>query len=117
MKYERPRYRVPAGRRVVAAAKALPTPGVSVVVLPPVNMPAARPPRPHRFKVQQRVEFTARDHADKPYLLGEAWRTVVEADKQTTAERQLLHKIAEHPHREYRIAEEWPIGSNLRVLK
>lgn len=73
--------------------------------------------KPRRFKIQRRVDLLARDQSNKPYLLGVVWRTVLEADRQTVAEKLLLKVRHDYPRREYRLAEEWPVGSNLRELK
>lgn len=73
--------------------------------------------RPRRFKIQYRVDLTARDRSNKKFLLGIIWRTVSQADRIATAERVLLNRARDYPHREFRIAEEWPIGAELRVIK
>lgn len=72
--------------------------------------------KPRRFKVQRRVEVKARDRSNKPFLLGVIWRVVNEADKVTTAESLLLKQAHDNPESEYRIAEEWPIGTLPRPI-
>lgn len=71
----------------------------------------------HRFKVQRRVEIRARDRSNKPFLFAEFWRTEVEADKLVTAENLLLKKKHDQPRARFRLAEEWPFGSELRPLR
>lgn len=73
-------------------------------------------PRPRRWKVQCRVDLMARDRSDTPFLLGTIWRTLSQVDHQATAENLLGKRQAERPDREFRIAEEWPIGTELRPL-
>lgn len=76
-----------------------------------------KPPRPRRFKVQRRFVVTARDTSNKAFLFGESWPTVSQADHLVTAERQLINFKHDEPRHEFRLVEEWPIGSNERVLK
>lgn len=72
--------------------------------------------RPRRFKIQRRVELRARDYSDKPFLLGVVWRTVGQADRRAVAEDILKQQKVDHPRREFRLAEEWPIGTLIRPL-
>lgn len=69
-----------------------------------------------RFKVQRRVDVHARDRSNKPFLLGVIWRTVNQADKQATAESLLLKQKADQPKTEFRLAEEWPLGTLIRPI-
>lgn len=75
-----------------------------------------RTARPKRFKVQRRVDLWARDRSNKPFLLGTVWRTESQADKQGTAENIMRRRLVERPAAEFRIAEEWPLGMNLRTI-
>lgn len=77
---------------------------------PPAN-------RPRRYKVQRRVDIYARDLNDKRFLFSHTWHTVTQADRLTTAEKVFTHSKREDPDHTFRIAEEWPIGSNLREIK
>lgn len=72
-------------------------------------------PRPRRWKVQRRVDVYARDRNDKRFLFATTWHTVKEVDRQTTAERVCGHIRREDPNHEFRLAEEWPIGSEVRA--
>lgn len=72
--------------------------------------------RPRRFKVQRRIELLARDYSNQSFLLGVIWRTVAQADRRAVAEDILKQQKIDHPHREFRLAEEWPLGSELRPL-
>lgn len=82
-----------------------------------VNIVLKRVPRPRRFKVQRRVDIFARDRSNKRFLFATTWHTVKEVDRQVTAEKVCGHTRREDPKHEFRIAEEWPIGSNLREIK
>lgn len=82
--------------------------------MPTTRTQAMRKPR--RFKVQRRVDLIARDLSNKPFWLGTIWRTETQADRQVVAERLLLKQKHDRPTAEFRIAEEWPIGSNLRPI-
>lgn len=69
-----------------------------------------------RFKVQRRVDVTARDQANRPFLFARYWLTLKQADKQVTAEKVLLSHKADNPTHEYRLAEEWPLGTEVRPI-
>lgn len=73
-------------------------------------------PKSRRFKVQRRVELKARDRSNKPFLLGVIWRSVNEVDRVATAETLLLKHQHDDPRTEYRIAEEWPLGTMPRPI-
>lgn len=74
-------------------------------------------PRPRRWKVQRRVDIFARDLSNKRFLFATTWHTVREVDREITAERVWGHVRREDPKHEFRIAEEWPIGSELRARR
>lgn len=69
-----------------------------------------------RYKVQKRVELLARDRSNKPFLLGIIWRTVGEADRREQARAVKARQEAAHPHRIFRLVEEWPLGTEARPL-
>lgn len=69
-----------------------------------------------RYKVQKRVDLLARDRSNKPFLLGVLWRTVSEADRKAHARAVKARQEAVHPAREFRVAEEWPLGTEARPL-
>ena len=70
----------------------------------------------HRNKVQKRVDLLARDRSNRPFLLGVVWRTVGEADRKTQATAVKARQEAAHPARTFRLAEEWPFGTDVRPL-
>jgi hypothetical protein len=70
----------------------------------------------HRYKIQRRVEVTARDRSNRRFLFAENWRTVQEADNITPAEKILNAERRDHQNRKYRLVEEWPAGSTPRVI-
>lgn len=82
-----------------------------------VEIKLAPAPRPRRWKVQRRVDVYARDRSNKRFLFATTWHTVNEFDKFTPAEKVRQHQRREDPDHEFRIVEEWPIGSELREHK
>ncbi len=89
-----------------------PSTTAALVALPP----PARVSR--RWKVQRRVDVYARDRGDKQRrLFATTWHTVREVDRIATAERVYNWNRREDRAHEFRIAEEWPIGSELRAHK
>lgn len=72
--------------------------------------------QPRRFKVQRRVELLARDRSNKPFLMAIIWRTVAQADRQPVAEAMLTRAEAITPGKEFRLAEEWPMGTVVRPI-
>lgn len=70
-----------------------------------------------RFKIQERVDIKARDRSNKPFLLTRTWRTVSQCDKLPTAESALAGWQHDKPATQFRITEEWPIGSEQSVIK
>lgn len=72
--------------------------------------------KPRRFKVQRAVDLIARDYSNRPFWLGTIWRQEAQADRQVVAEQLLLKLKHDRPTSEFRIAEEWPIGSEPRPI-
>lgn len=72
-------------------------------------------PRPRRWKIQRRVDVYARDRENRRFLFAKTWHTVKQVDRLTTAERVIGHIRREDPDHDFRLAEEWPIGSEVRA--
>lgn len=72
---------------------------------------------PRRYKVQRRVDIYARDLSDRRFLFCVTWRTVNEVDRKATAERIFMNMRREDSAHEFRMVEEWPFGTEVRVLK
>lgn len=83
----------------------------------PLALVALPPPvrKPRRWKVQRRVDIYARDRDNKRRLFASTWHTVREVDRLPTAERVCNWNRREDAAHEFRIAEEWPIGSEVRA--
>lgn len=70
----------------------------------------------HRFKIQRRVNVTARDRSNKKFLFATQWRTVAEADHKPVAENILRDVKHDQPRKVFRVAEVWPADAEPRVV-
>jgi hypothetical protein len=72
------------------------------------------PQRARRWKVQRGQDIFARDRSDRRFVFAKVWHTVKELDRLASAERVLGFVRREDPDHDYRLAEEWPIGSEIK---